>query len=1260
MGPEFPVNTFSNGTQRTFFQTPQAVATDSFGDFVATWTSYGQDGSGNGVFAQLYDSRGAAVTSEFRANTFTPGNQLFSTVAMDPSGDFVITWTSYGEDGSGAGVFAQRYNALGISQGREFQVNTTTAGDQKFSTVAMDSAGDFVVTWTSYDGSGYGIFAQRYSAAGFPLGGEFGVNVNTVNTQQFSHVAADANGDFVVTWESYGADNSGFGIVARRFNSSGAAVTGDFLVNTNAIGNQRLPTVAMDPKGDFVFTWSGYNGTVIGSGYDVYARRYSAAGAAQGPEFQVNQTNFNNQLFSSVGIDPLGDFVIVWSSAGQDPDGSYGVYGRTFNISGTALNDEFPVNTFASNTQAFPSVAMDSLGDFVAVWSSYGQAGTGYGVFGQRFSAANLAPIIQVPVAQTTPLNTTLVFSGTFGNQIQIADPDAGTNTVSMTLTASNGTLSLFNRTGLTFTVGDGLNDATMTFVGTIANINNALNGLSFVPTTGFTGTAALQLSVDDLGNLGTGGAKVTTKSVAITVGSTSGVNQAPVNIVPGAQTTPPNTPLVFSASNGNLIATSDADAGTNPVRVTLSATNGVITLSSKTGLSFSVGDGVADAAMTFTGTIANINTALNGLVFSPTTNFQGSASLTIATNDLGNTGTGGAKADIDTVPISVAVVTTANQAPVNLVPGAQTAFVNTPLVFSVSNGNVIATSDPDAGTNPIRVTLTASQGTVTLSTKTGLTFFVGDGTADAVMTFQGTLTAINNALNGMIFTPTANFQGTAALTILTNDLGNTGTGGAMTDSDTVAISVIPTVNVNAAPVNIVPGPQGTVVGVPVVFSSSIGNQIGTSDSDAGLNPVQVTLTATAGVMTLATTSGLTFLTGDGTADGVMAFTGSIPVINNALDGLVFTPTPGFEGTASIKIATNDLGNTGSGGPKTDTDTVSITVSPVTSVNQAPVNIVPGPQTATLNTPFVFSAANGNRIGTSDVDAGASAVRVTLTATSGVVTLSTKTGLTFSTGDGTADAVMTFQGTLSDLNNALNGLIFTPTANFQGSAALTITTNDLGHTGSGGAKSDTDTVPITVASAGTTTVTYNSFTNTLSITATASEAIVVRASGGNISVLINGVANTSFGTVAANRVQAIVVTGGAGGNRIDLSGVTTAAFPGVTSVTINGAGGNDTILGSDFNDTILGGDGNDLITGRGGNDNLNGQAGNDSLVGANGNDTLRGGNGVDILVGDAGNDNLDGQGSTGDRLQGGSGTNILNLQSGTDIQDETTVFNFPF
>jgi hypothetical protein len=57
---------------------------------------------------------------------------------------------------------------------------------------------------------------------------------------------------------------------------------------------------------------------------------------------------------------------------------------------------------------------------------------------------------------------------------------------------------------------------------------------------------------------------------------------------------------------------------------------------------------------MTFTGTIANINAALNGLRFTPTTNFTGAASLQINTNDQGNTGAGGARSDADNVAITV------------------------------------------------------------------------------------------------------------------------------------------------------------------------------------------------------------------------------------------------------------------------------------------------------------------------------------------------------------------------------------------------------------------------------------------------------------------------------------------------------------------------------------------------------------------------------------------------------------------------------
>jgi large repetitive protein len=114
------------------------------------------------------------------------------------------------------------------------------------------------------------------------------------------------------------------------------------------------------------------------------------------------------------------------------------------------------------------------------------------------------------------------------------------------------------------------------------------------------------------------------------------------------------NTPLVFSSANSNQISIADADAGTSPVRVTLTATEGTLTLNGTSGLSFVACDGTGDAQMSFTGTVANINTALNGLSFNPTPSYSGAASLRIVTNDQGNTGIGSAQSDTDTINITV------------------------------------------------------------------------------------------------------------------------------------------------------------------------------------------------------------------------------------------------------------------------------------------------------------------------------------------------------------------------------------------------------------------------------------------------------------------------------------------------------------------------------------------------------------------------------------------------------------------------------
>src|SRR5690606_7503210 len=127
-------------------------------------------------------------------------------------------------------------------------------------------------------------------------------------------------------------------------------------------------------------------------------------------------------------------------------------------------------------------------------------------------------------------------------------------------------------------------------------------------------------------------------------------------NNVPAAQSTDENVTIIFNAGNENLISVSDPDAGSNVIQIQLAATNGLISLSTITGLIFTVGDGANDTAMTFTGTLANINAALNGLTFAPTPSYNGPASLQIISNDLGQIG-GGDLTDTDTINITINAV---------------------------------------------------------------------------------------------------------------------------------------------------------------------------------------------------------------------------------------------------------------------------------------------------------------------------------------------------------------------------------------------------------------------------------------------------------------------------------------------------------------------------------------------------------------------------------------------------------------------------
>ncbi len=324
LGTEFRVNTYSYATQNA-----PDVAAESNGDFVVVWRSRFQDADGYGIFGQRLTSAGAKVGTEFQVNEYTIGYQFNGQVASDDDGDIVVVWSSPGVDGDGDAALGQRYSSAGTPVGGNFQINTVTANGQSLPAVARDSDGDFIVAWSSrdQDGSNYGIFGRRYASSGAGIGSEFQINTYTLNDQFAPSAAAEKNGDFVVTWVSYYQEGSYSGVFGQRYTSSGAAIGSEFQVNTQTSSFQRFVSVGSDRKGGFVVSWAGTQQD--GSGSGIFGQRFGDDGAALGGEFQINTYTDQNQERPAVAVANDGAFVVAWSSFDQDGS-NLGIFAQRF------------------------------------------------------------------------------------------------------------------------------------------------------------------------------------------------------------------------------------------------------------------------------------------------------------------------------------------------------------------------------------------------------------------------------------------------------------------------------------------------------------------------------------------------------------------------------------------------------------------------------------------------------------------------------------------------------------------------------------------------------------------------------------------------------------------------------------------------------------------------------------------------------------------------------------------------------------------
>lgn len=387
-GPEFQVNEQAAGAQ--FTSLAQSVATDAQGNFVVVWTTQPGGTSRTEVRARRFDATGAPRGPEFRVSTASVA-ALSPSVAMNASGEFLVVWeysfptTRYGD----LDVYAQRFGPGGDKVGGEFRVNTTTANGQSHPYAGMADNGTSVVAWTSECqdpksgkvAASDGIYAQRFGPLGAKLGAEFRVNDYLPDAQRVPSVAMDRAGNFLVAWQSYGQDGSDWGVYAKRYSASGAALAGEVRVNVATAGRQVNPTTAPLPGGGFAVAWE--HNLLDGTLGDVHLRRYD--GATWSDVQVANTFTAGSQWAPSVAADDLGNTTVVWHGQGQDGS-DLGVFGQRYDPAGAPSGSEFRLNDHTETRQAWASVAAQPDGRFVAAWSSMGQDGDNDGVFARLFA----------------------------------------------------------------------------------------------------------------------------------------------------------------------------------------------------------------------------------------------------------------------------------------------------------------------------------------------------------------------------------------------------------------------------------------------------------------------------------------------------------------------------------------------------------------------------------------------------------------------------------------------------------------------------------------------------------------------------------------------------------------------------------------------------------------------------------------------------------------------------------------------------------
>ncbi len=701
--------------------------------------------------------------------------------------------------------------------------------------------------------------------------------------------------------------------------------------------------------------------------------------------------------------------------------GSIALTGSLANINAFIDANHLDYTTAADATyDATVNITIDDLGH-----SGAGGALSAHAYVPLHVTAVNDAPTITAPASLSITEDITTALTG-----ISFADVDAGSSTVTARFYATpafaSGALTTTFGTGVSVLSGEGTADLSLS--GNIASINAFLAGnhLRYTTALNITDDVTLRIEINDNGNSGSGGAHLASRDVVLHF---MAVNDAPTI----AGTPGPITVIEDALSPISGFSFADVDAGMADVTASFTVTSG--TLSATTTLS-GVTVGGTGSTLTLTGRIDNISAfiAAGNLHYLTAANAISDVTLHLVINDNGNSGSGpsGGLSNSRDILLIVAAVND---------PPTISASASVPVLENAASSiSGISFADVDAGSSGVTATFSVPAGTLMATSASGIAV---SGIPSSVV-LDGNLASINAfiAAGALEYTTALDATGDVRLTITIDDNGNSGGGGHQSASTTTTLHVTAA---NHPPTMTVP------ISISVTEdSASPLTGIVFADPDAGAGTVMATFALDSGVLRANSGSGVTV---DGTL-GSLNLTGSLADINAfiAAGNLNFTTSLNSIGDVPMTVTINDLGNSGYGGPRSATQTVTLLV---TAVNDPP-NV--------FALPTLSIASHGSTrlhgISFADVDAGSASMTVTYSVSLGVLTATPASGVTVS---GSGTSTLTLSGSLGKLNAFVStgtGVYYDLATSFYGSTSLIVTINDHGNTGSGGDQLGSATVSL--------------------------------------------------------------------------------------------------------------------------------------------------------------------------------------------------------